>query len=139
MDGVAFNKTFDLYQLGCRMRLSKEKFGEAIVWGIRKQDGVWPQTGQPRWVWEDFILLEPELLEIKKEMLGSTGVKYYMRPNRDLEDLVRRLRANDPSVAHLHGRLAEPLMRKIERRELIPMDSTTVSGLRDLTDQPREA
>ncbi len=133
-DSCAFNKRFNLYKFILRMSLSLKKFGEAIVWGNWKQDGIWPQTGQPRWVWDNFILLEPELVEIKKDILVSPDPQYFLRPNRDLEDLARRLLANDPDVAHLQGKLAEPLIEKILRRELVPMDSSTISAIQYITD-----
>ncbi len=133
-ESVAFNKSFNLYQHVCRMNLSMKKFNECVTWGGRKQDGIWPQTGQPRWVWEYFIILEPELVEIKKDLIGSHEPQYFLRPNRDLEDLVRRLRNNDPEVEHLQGKLAEPLLKKIEKRELLPLDRSMVSAIQVLTD-----
>lgn len=133
-ESVAFNKTFNLYRFILRMSLSLKKFGEAIVWGARKQDGIWPQTGQPRWVWDYFILLEPELVEVKKSIIGSSEPQYFLRPNRDFEDLVKRIRSGDREVAHLKDKIAEPIMKKIERRELVPMDSSTVSAIQYLTD-----
>jgi len=133
-ESVAFNKTFNLYRFILRMSLSLKKFGEAIVWGARKQDGIWPQTGQPRYVWDYFILLEPELVEIKKSIVGSSEPQYFLRPNRDFEELVKRIRANDKEVAHLKDKIAEPIMKKIERRELVPMDASTVSSIQYLTD-----
>ncbi len=133
-ESVAFNKTFNLYRFILRMSLSLKKFGEAIVWGARKQDGIWPQTGQPRWVWDYFILLEPELVEVKKSIIGSSEPQYFLRPNRDFEDLVKRIRSGDREVAHLKDKIAEPIMKKIERRELVPMDASTVSSIQYLTD-----
>jgi hypothetical protein len=133
-ESVAFNKTFNLYRFILRMSLSLKKFGEAVVWGARKQDGIWPQTGQPRWVWDYFILLEPELVEIKKSIIGSSEPQYFLRPNRDFEDLVKRIRSGDREVAHLKDKIAEPIMKKIERRELVPMDASTVSSIQYLTD-----
>lgn len=133
-EGVAFNKSFNLYRFILRMSLSLKKFGEAIVWGARKQDGIWPQTGQPRWVWDYFLLLEPELVEVKKEMVGSSEPQYFLRPNRDFEELVRRIRTGDKSVSHLKDKIAEPIMKKIERRELVPIDNSTISSIQNLTD-----
>lgn len=133
-ESVAFSKSFNLYRFMLRMALSYQKFGEAIVWGARKQDGVWPKTGQPKWVWDYFILLEPELVEVKKQMVGNPDPQYFLRPSRDMEELVARLRSNDPDVEHLQGTIAEPIMQKIEKRELVQMDSSTVSSIQNLTD-----
>ena len=134
----AFNKKFNLYKFSQRMSLSIKKFGEAIVWGTRRQDGVWPQTGQPRWMWSNFILLEPELVEIKKEVMGDPNPRYFLRPNRDFEELVRRLEQNDPSVSHLQGIIAPAIISKIKNRELIPLDPTTISAIQNLTDGSAE-
>src|SRR5665213_3482438 len=134
----AFNKNFNLYSFMRRINLSKKKFGEAIMWGTKRQDGVWPQTGQPRWVWSNFILLEPELVEIKKEVMGDPLPKYFLRPNRDFEELVKRLEQNDPSVAHLQGTIAPAIITKIKSRELIPLDPTTISSIQVLTDASAE-
>jgi len=137
-ESCSFNKRFNLVSFLRRMNLSKRKFGEAIVWGTRRQDGVWPQTGQPRWVWSHFVLLEPELVEIKKDVIGDPIPKYFLRPNRDFEDLVRRLEQNDPSVAHLQGTIAPSIINKIKNRELIPLDPTTISAIQILTDGSAE-
>ena len=134
----AFNKRFNLYKFMQRMSLSVKKFGEATVWGTRRQDGVWPQTGQPRWVWSNFILLEPELVEIKKEVMGDPNPRYFLRPNREFEELVRRLEQNDPSVAHLQGTIAPAIVSKIKNRELLPLDPTTISSIQNLTDGSAE-
>jgi hypothetical protein len=133
-ESVAFSASFNLYRFILRMALSYQKFGEAIVWGARKQDGTWPKTGMPKWVWDYFILLEPELVEVKKQMVGNPQPQYFMRPSRDMEELVSRLRSNDPEVEHLQGTIAEPIMKKIEKRELVQMDASTVSSIQNLTD-----
>ena len=135
---VAFSKRFNLVNFIRRVNLSKKKFGEAIMWGTRRQDGVWPQTGQPKWVWSNFIILEPELVEIKRDVIGDPIPKYFLRPNRDFEELVRRLEQNDPSVAHLQGTIAPAIIEKIKNRELIPLDPTTVSAIQVLTDGSAE-
>jgi hypothetical protein len=133
-ESVAFNKRFNLYRFALRMSLSMKKFGEAIVWGAKKQDGIWPQTGQPKWVWDYFILLEPELVEIEKNLVGDPEPRYYLRPNKDLEELVRKLEQRDPKVSHLQDQLSPMIMQKIKSRENIPLDASTVSAIQDLTD-----
>jgi hypothetical protein len=131
---VAFSKRFNLYKFALRMSLSFHKFGEAIAWGSKKQDGFWPKTGKPRWVWDNFIMLEPELVEIKKNVVGDPEPKYFLRPNKDLEDLVKRLDNNDPEVADKQGQISEPVMEKIRKKELVPLDATTISSIQNLTD-----
>ena len=130
----AFNKNFNLYDHILRMSLGFHKFGEAIPWGAKKQDGTWPKTGKPRWTWDYFILLEPELVEIKKSLVGSTKPQYFLRPSRDLEELVEKLDSNDPEYALYQNKIAGPIRDKIKKRELIPLDPHTISSIQNLTD-----
>ena len=132
--GVSFTKNFNLYKHILRKSLSMKKFGEAISWGSRKQDGVWPKTGKPRWVWENFILLEPELVEIKKQLIGSGQPQFFLRPSRDLQEMVEKIDSNDKDATDYKGKLGEPIMEKIRRKELVPIDPSTISAIQNLTD-----
>ena len=84
------------------------------------------------------MLLEPELVEIKKEIIGDPQPKFFLRPNRDFEELARRLEQNDPSVAHLQGTVSPAIIQKIKSRELIQLDPTSVSAIQVLTDASAE-
>ena len=130
----AFNKNFSLYKHVLMKSLLFHKFGEAISWGARKQDGVWPKTQKPRWVWEYFVLLEPELVEIKKSLLGGIKPQYFLRPSRDLEDLINKMKNNDPEVARYQDKISPLIIDKVEKRELIPIDNSTISSIQNLTD-----
>jgi hypothetical protein len=132
--GVSFTKNFNLYKHILRKSLSMKKFGEAISWGSRKQDGVWPKTGKPRWIWDNFILLEPELVEIKKQLIGSGQPQFFLRPSRDLQEMVEKIDANDRDAADYRGKLGAPIMEKIRRKELVPIDPSTISAIQNLTD-----
>lgn len=131
---VAFNKNFNLYDFILRMSLNYQKFGEAIAWGARKQAGTWPKTGQPIWVWDYFIMLEPELVEIRKPLVGSHQPKYYLRPSRDMEELVNKIEANDPEYMPFQNQIPESLREKIKKKDLIQLDENTVSAIQNLTD-----
>jgi hypothetical protein len=131
---VAFNRRFNLYKFICRANLMRHKFGEFIAWGSKKQDGVWAKTGKPRWVWDNFILLEPELVEIKKSVIGDPEPKYYLRPNRDLEEIVKGLDSNNKEFEHLRGQISESVMQKVRKKELIQLDASTISSVQNLTD-----
>lgn len=130
----SFNKDFNLYEFDLRMSLGMQKFGEAIAWGSRIQKGTWPKTGKPIWGWSHFIMLESELVEIKRDFFGGPKPRFYLRPSKDLEDLVRKMDDNDPEVAHYRDRIAEPIKQRIRQRELVPLDSSTVSAIQNLTD-----
>lgn len=131
---VAFNKNFNLYEHILRMSLGYHKFGESIAWGARKMDGTWPKTGKPRWVWDYFILLEPELVEIKKNMIGSNKPSFFLRPSRDLEEMVKKMDAHDAEYQGYEDSIAEPIKEKIRKRDLVPLDANTVSAIQHLTD-----
>lgn len=131
---VAFNKKFNLYEFLLRVSLSIQKFGEAIVWGARKQDGVWPKTGKPRWVWDYFILLEPELVEIKKSLVGNHEPKYFLRPSRDMEELVDKIESGDEEYRDYASKIPEKIRERIKKKELIQIDDNTISAIQNLTD-----
>lgn len=131
---VAFNKNFNLYDHILRMSLNYQKFGESIAWGARKAAGTWPKTGQTIWVWDYFIMLEPELVEIRKPLVGSHQPKFYLRPSRDMEELVNRLESNDPEYQSMQFQIPESLREKIKKKDLIQLDENTVSVIQNLTD-----
>lgn len=130
----SFNKDFNLYEHDLRMSLGVQKFGEATAWGSRIQKGTWPKTGKPIWGWSHFIMLEPELIEVKRDFFGGPKPRYYMRPSKDLEDMVRKMDDNDPEFARYKDRIAEPIKQRIRQRELVPLDNSTVSSIQNLTD-----
>lgn len=129
-----YNKNFNLYEFILRLSLSKQKFGEAPVWGARQIKGRWARTGKPIIGWSHMLLLEPELIEIKRDYFGSSKPRIYLRPSRDLEDLVRRMDAGDPEVKPYSDRIPEQFKQRIRNRELVPLDPSTSSILQNLTD-----
>lgn len=131
---VAFNKNFNLYDHILRKSLNKEKFGEAISWGARKQAGVWPKTGQPIWVWDYFILLEPELVEIKKALIGSHKPKFFLRPNRDMEELIDKIESGDQEYAAMSNKIPDSIRELVKKKQQIQLDENTVSCIQNLTD-----
>ncbi len=131
---VAFNRRFNLYEFLLRMSLNYHKYGEAIAWGARKQDGVWPKTGQPRWVWDYFILLEPELVEVKKDLVGNGEPRYFLRPSRDMEELVDKIESGDGEYKDYGQKIPEAIRERIKKKELIQIDDNTISSVRHLTD-----
>jgi hypothetical protein len=135
MTQQSFNSRFNLYTFLGRMSLSIRKFGEAPVWGGREIQGKWPKTGKPIIGWSHFVLLEPELIEIKKNYFGSeSNPEIYLRPSKDLAELVRRMDEGDPDIAPYSDRIPENFKNRIRNRELVPLDPETASVVADLTD-----
>lgn len=131
---VAFNKNFNLYRFALRQSLSKHKFGEYCSWGSRSQDGIWSKTGKPKWVWDNFILLEPELMEVKKPLVGSGQPQVFLRPSRDLAEIVEKIKSGDPEYRDFQKSISPKVLKQIEKKELIEVDPSTVSLVQNLTD-----
>ena len=63
---MAFNENFDLYQFIVDASLSYQKFGEAICFGNMERS-----KEDKMFRWTKFVLLEPELVEIKTDMFSG--------------------------------------------------------------------
>lgn len=63
---ASFNKDFNLYDLIMDMSLSYQKFGEAIVMGQSYEDSY---DGVDVFKWKNFVLFEPETINIYKNVL----------------------------------------------------------------------
>ena len=131
---VAFNNKFNLYRFALRQSLMKEKFGEYCSWGSRSQDGIWAKTGKPKWIFDNFILLEPELMEVKKPLVGNGQPQVFLRPSRDLAELAEKLKAGDPEYESYKGKISDKVLQQIEKKKRIELDPSTVSLVQTLTD-----
>ncbi len=134
-ESVAERKDFSLYSHILRMSLQRKKFGEAINMMEKRQDGFWPQTGQPRWIIGSMVMLEPELIDIKKPRFGNAKTRYFMRPNRDLEEFARALeKGDDEETRELKARFPLAILQKIQNHEPVELDGELISVIADLTD-----
>jgi hypothetical protein len=79
---MAFNEDFDLFAFILQASLSYQKFGEAIPFGNMEKgdDGYWR--------WKKFVLLEPELVEIKHDLFDEAPT-FELIPTEELKRLVK--------------------------------------------------
>jgi len=122
---VAFSETFDLYDFIRRASLSYWKFGEAIPFGSMIKD---EEDG--KWKWEKFILLEPELIEIRQEMFEGEP-RFELVPTEELKQIVK---ASDPVAVERRKNIPEIVLESINNNRLIPLDSACVSQIGRITD-----
>lgn len=114
---VAFNDHFNLRSFVENMSLSYHKFGEAIPFG-NLQLG---DDGLMRWF--NFILLEPELVEIKSDMLSGDRT-FEMIPTEEIKEMVHNGASNLPTE----------IVAAIKEHRNIRLDGDVVSLVARLTD-----
>lgn len=118
-NNMAFNDSFNLYEFMKQFSLSFHKFGEAIPFGNLEEgkDG--------NWFWKNFILIEPELIEIKTDMM--TGEKTFeMVPTCELKEAVQdSTRSKD---------FSPEIVAAIKEHRNIRLNSENVSIVARLTD-----
>jgi len=124
---MAFNEGFDLFKFILQASLSYQKFGEAIMFGNMEKG----KDKLHRWT--KFILLEPELVEIKSDLL-SNDVSYELIPTEELKNLVKSVKPED---AERKKKLQEDTPAVIEaviQGRNIQLDPEHVSHVARLTD-----
>ncbi len=121
---VAFSDTFDLYDFIRRASLSYWKFGEAIPFGNMEQD----EDG--KWRWNNFILLEPELVEVRQEIFEDAP-HFELVPTEELKQVVK---SSDPTALERQKGIPDVVKESIKNNRLIPLDSESVSLIGRITD-----
>ena len=119
---VAFNKNFNLLDFILKMSISYEKFGEAIVNGIKNEVKV----DNVKFIkWDGFILFEPEQIEIRQAFFERVP-RYYLQitpeMKKEIKEAKRYKREIDSDI--------ESLLNKNEYL----LDNDTVSSIMNLTD-----
>lgn len=122
---VAFSDTFDLYSFILRASLSYWKFGEAIPFGNMVYD-----EEIDKWKWESFILLEPELVEVRQEIFEEKS-RFELVPTEELKQLSRSV---DPVAIERQKNIPEIVLESVKNNRLIPLDSERVSMIARITD-----
>lgn len=118
-NNMAFNKSFDLYEFMKLFSLSYSKFGEAIPFGNLEEgkDG--------KWKWSNFILLEPELVEVHMDMLVGERT-FELIPTEELKEF-----ANDPLKSR---ELDIEIVTAIKEHRNIKLNNENISLVARLTD-----
>ena len=117
--------TFDLYTFLRRASLSYWKFGEAIPFGNLIHD-----EKDNMWKWHSFILLEPELIEIRQEVFEDNP-RFELVPTEELKKLVRSV---DPVALERQKAIPDVVMESVKNNRMIPLDPDRVSMIARITD-----
>jgi hypothetical protein len=120
---MAFNDNFNLNDFMKLFSLSFHKFGEAIAFGNFEED---LQNG--KWRWFNFVLLEPELVEIKTDMMIGDRT-FELIPTEELKEMVQ-----DPVKSKELARQVPELLAAVKEHRNIKLDSENISIVARLTD-----
>ena len=130
---MSSNGDFNLFEFILQASLSREKFGEAIPFGNLTQDENPSKNGKKLFRWHNFILLEPELVEIKTDMMSGKKT-FEMVPTEEIKALISSTRPEDiERVAELRESSPELVNAVVEHRN-IKLDESCVSQIARITD-----
>ena len=127
------NQHFNLLSYILRASISYNKFGEAICFGNMVQDVENPKGQEKMYRWANFVLLEPELVEIKTDMLTGTQT-FELIPTEELKALVSSTRPEDQERVEKLKASSTELVTAIMEHRNIRLDENCVSMIADLTD-----
>lgn len=129
---MAFNDKFNLYDFILQASLSFRKFGEAIPFG--NQVSFRGEDGKTYYKWDKFILLEPELVEVKQDVWGGSP-QFELIPTEDMKKSAEKiLRGDDPALDTLRSQIPSAILAALQQGKNIPLDPDHVSLLADITD-----
>ncbi|MEM4460590.1 MAG: hypothetical protein QXY70_00445 [Nanopusillaceae archaeon] len=120
---VCFNEEFDLYEFLLQAALSFEKFGEFIAFGnlVRGSDGLYR--------WKKFILLEPELVEIKSDLFSGELV-FELIPPADLKKMINSMSEEEL----MQSKIPPIVIKSVKEGKNIPLDPFCTSIVARKTD-----
>jgi intein/homing endonuclease len=127
------NQHFNLLSYILRASISYNKFGEAICFGNMTQDVENPKGEEKLYRWANFVLLEPELVEIKTDMLTGTQT-FELIPTEELKALVSSTRPEDQERVEKLKESSPELVNAINDHRNIKLDENCTSMIADLTD-----
>lgn len=130
---MASNGNFNLFEFVCQASLSREKFGEAIPFGNMMQDEEASKDGKKYFRWHNFILLEPELVEIKTDMLSGKKT-FEMVPTEEIKALVSSTRPEDVERVEELKKTSPELVNAVMEHRNIKLDDSCVSQIARITD-----
>jgi hypothetical protein len=130
---MSANGTFNLFEYVCQASLSREKFGEAICFGNLTQDETPAKNGKRMWRWHNFILLEPELVEIKTDMMSGKKT-FEMVPTEEMKALISSTRPEDVERVTELEQTSPELVNAVREHRNIKLDENCVSQIPRTTD-----
>jgi hypothetical protein len=127
------NGTFNLFDYICQASISREKFGEAICFGNLTQDEKPSKNGKRMYRWHNFILLEPELVEIKTDMMSGKKT-FEMVPTEEIKALISSTRPEDIEQVEELKKSSPELVNAVQEHRNIKLDEECVSQIARITD-----
>jgi len=127
------NGTFNLFDYICQASISREKFGEAICFGNLMQDEKPSKNGKRMFRWHNFILLEPELVEIKTDMMSGKKT-FEMVPTEEIKALISSTRPEDIEQVEELKKSSPELINAVQEHRNIKLDEECVSQIARITD-----
>ncbi len=126
-EDMCFNKEFDILNLLLQASISYNKFGEAIFFGNMEkgEDGLA--------TWKKFVLLEPELVEIKSDMV-SGDIAFELIPTEDLKALATSQKAEDQERKQKLQESSPEVFNAVAEKRNIQLDPECISYVARLTD-----
>jgi hypothetical protein len=126
-DKVANSRNFNLMDLIIDMSMSYNKFGEAITMGQPQIDNV---EGVELFKWKNFILFEPEVINVYKSALdvGDNRERYSLLITPEFRDEIRQMKQKGKDVN-------PTLMEAMEHNKPeLDLDSKYISKIINKTD-----
>lgn len=123
---MAFNKNFNLFDFIGQASLSYEKFGEALCFGTMEKHGN-------RYIWSKFVLLEPELIDVKSDMMSGKQT-FEMVPTAELKQLVTSTRTEDAEAQKQLEEWSPEIVKAIRENRNIRLSDENVSIIANITD-----
>jgi len=130
---MSSNGDFNLFEFILQASLSREKFGEAIPFGNLTQDETANKAGKKLFRWHNFILLEPELVEIKTDMLSGKKT-FEMVPTEEIKALVSSTRPEDQERVEELKKTSPELVNAVLEHRNIKLEEECVSQIARITD-----
>jgi len=125
---MAFNENFDLYSFILKASLSYWKYGEAILFGTKEEVKEGRFKGKKKW--KKFILLEPELVEIKQEVFEDNPY-FELVPTKEISSIVK---SRDPMAEKRKEKLPSEIVEAVKAGKNIPLHPKHVSAIVNATD-----
>lgn len=129
---MAFNDNFNLYNFILSASLSYRKFGEALPFG--NMTSFRGGDRKTYYKWDRFILLEPELVEIKQDVWGGPP-QFELIPTEEMKKSAEKmLRGDNPELEALKHQIPPAILNALQQGKNIPLDPEHVSIIADITD-----
>jgi hypothetical protein len=132
---MCFNHKFNLYRFLLQMSLSYWKFGEAIPFGNLEKGSLldFDPSGKEYSYWKNFILLEPDTVEIEQSPFEDNPI-FYLIVTSDLKRAIEKLKQEPRGLENIPEDIKTMVEESEKNGGKIELDETSVSILARLTD-----